>query len=149
MVAQWSRQIWESCSIWQKFSTRRSSHQHCQIVQRHTEDMHASQAVGSGSETDTLKLHSTHLPCDFLRMHSYSRLQPLAKLLFGTVWGYFRSAFRLPVPPTLCLFPLHPTLCEASDSFSFLSSISQDVLEKREKCSTRTYPFRPRGGRWE
>lgn len=149
MVTQWSRQIWESCSIRQKLSTRRSSHQHRQIVRRDAEDMRASQAVGSGSETDTFNLLSTHLPCAFLRMHSHSKLQPLAKLLFGTVWDDFRSAFRLPFLSPLCLFPLHPTPCEVSDSFSFLSSIWQDVLEKREKCSTRTYSFSPRGGRGE
>lgn len=80
-------------------------------------------------------------------MHSHSKSQPLAKLLFGTVWKDFWPAFRMPFLSPLCLFSLHPTSCEVSDSFSFVSSIWQDVLEKKDKCSNRTYPFSPRGGR--
>lgn len=75
------------------------------------------------------------------RMHSHSKSQPLAKLLFGTVWKDFWPAFRMPFLSPLCLFSLHPTSCEVSDSFSFVSSIWQDVLEKKDKRSNRTYPF--------
>lgn len=147
MVTQWSRQIWESFSIWQKLSTRRSSHRHYQIMLRDAEDMRASQAVGCRSESDMLSLLYTHLPCAFFKDAQPCWIKPLARLAFGTVRGDLGSEFRLPLLSPVCLFPLHPPLCEVSDSFFSLSSIWQDVLGKRKKCSTRTYSFTPRGGR--
>lgn len=144
MMTQLRRRIWESCSIWQKFSTRRSSHQPHRIVWSDAEDLLVSQALRSGSETDMPNLLCIHLPCAFLRMHSHSKSQPLAKLL---VWNDFWPAFRMPFLSPLCCFSLHPISCEASDSFSFVSSIWQDILEKKDKCSNRTFLFCPRGGR--
>lgn len=105
----------------------------------------ASQALGSGPETDMPNLLCIHLTCAFLRMHCHTK--PLTKLMFGTDQKDFWPEFRTPFLSPLCLLFLHPAPCEVSDSFSLVSSIWQYVLEKKDKCSNRTYPFSRRGGR--
>lgn len=88
-------------------------------MRRDAEDMHASQAVGCRSESDMLSLLSTHLPCAIFKDAQPFWIKPLARLTFGTVWEDLGSEFRLPLLSLVCLFPLHPTLCEVSDSFFF------------------------------
>lgn len=105
----------------------------------------ASQALGSGPETDMPNLLCIHLTRAFLRMHCHTK--PLTKLMFGTDQKDFWPEFRTPFLSPLCLLFLHPAPCEVSDSFSLVSSIWQYVLEKKDKCSNRTYPFSCRGGR--
>lgn len=104
MVTQRSRQIRGGCTRRQKFSTRRSSHQHHHIVRRGAEDTHAIQAVRSRSETGTLKLLTS--PVLFKDMKPF-QVVVISQIAVWNCLGEFQVCAEIVVP--LSSVPFSPS----------------------------------------